>query len=442
MPEKAKRNKIGLIGPLTNGNLGNAAFEAAVVQHVRDYFPDAEIYGCCIDSLETLKNYDVRLFPLNKNIDPSRWLRADGAPASPQPRILTSEHRLRTLLKNIPLLRGLVRAARALLNPVESAGRELRFWLTSYKFLKEFRLLIVRGGGQLSDGWGGAWNHPYALFTWATLARLSGTRFVILSVGADPVSSPLSRWMLTHVLRSASYHSFRDQSSKKIVEAWGVLDNNHVLPDLAFSLKTPPVHSTASRGRAGPIVGVSPMPYFDPRVWPVKNAAAYQKYLKTLAAFVCSLIRRGCTIVLFASQVRLDPPVLIDLKDLVVGEIGNAETDGLIRETKLCTVDDFLAFIPQIDLVIASRLHGLLLAQLMYKPALAISYDHKVDSLMASLGLSEFCLDIRKIDVPSLTGRFAALEASRDVIVATLQRRVAEYRAALQYQYDSVIRPS
>jgi len=77
----------------------------------------------------------------------------------------------------------------------------------------------------------------------------------------------------------------------------------------------------------------------------------------------------------------------------------------------------------------------------MYTPSLAISYDHKVDSLMAALGLAEFCVDIRTIDAPSLSERFAALEAKRDAVTETLHRRVAEYRDALERQYDAIVRP-
>ena len=35
-------------------------------------------------------------------------------------------------------------------------------------------MLVVAGGGQLDEEWGGSWGHPYALMKWAVLARVAG----------------------------------------------------------------------------------------------------------------------------------------------------------------------------------------------------------------------------------------------------------------------------
>src|SRR6185437_9395874 len=54
--------------------------------------------------------------------------------------------------------------------------------------------LIVSGGGQLDEEWGGAWGHPFALFKWAMLARLAKVPLAFASVGACKAASTTSRF--------------------------------------------------------------------------------------------------------------------------------------------------------------------------------------------------------------------------------------------------------
>jgi polysaccharide pyruvyl transferase WcaK-like protein len=159
----------------------------------------------------------------------------------------------------------------------------------------------------------------------------------------------------------------------------------------------------------------------------------------TLAAFANWLLERGYSVVLFASQVRLDFPVLLDLQELVRQKAGSDVADRLFL-SHIQTVADLLSLVSKLHLIVASRLHGLLLSQLMYTPSLAVSYESKIDSLMESLGLSEYCLNIDTVEEKTLIERFTSLENSREAIRNRLRQRVADYRAELQAQYEIVFR--
>ena len=422
------RPKIGLVCEITNGNLGNAAFEAATVQHILRYYPEAQLYVSSLDSVAAFSALKVELFPLNP--DAERL----GQKEARSPERGSGGSFLDTV-EQVPVLGGVIRHAAHAAYRAWRIAENLVFWFRAARILRGFRLLILCGGGQLSDWWGGPWAHPYTLFMWSCLCRLLGTKLVVLNVAVEHVSSPLSRWFLTRVLRAASYRSFRDENSRRAVEEWGVPGPNHVYPDLAFSLAIPPRITTTTHSDR-PIIGVSPMPYCDPRVWPVKDAAAYRKYLSILAQFSRALIDRGFAVMLLATQIRMDVRALRDLRDLI---IDNDPTRAKwIIEPEIANVADFLGEMPKLELLVASRMHGLLLAQLVACPALAISYDDKCDALMAGLGLTEFCLDIQTVDEESLTARFDALRTARDKVTAQLQQRVAAYRDMLQNQYDQV----
>src|ERR1043166_4196765 len=103
LPGTDTRTKIGLLCELTNGNLGNAAFEAAAIQHLLRFYPGAEIYVSAADSLETFKSHKVRLFPLNAEAE--RRSRAPDQPRpAPSPSPLASTGGWRSRLKKIPLM--------------------------------------------------------------------------------------------------------------------------------------------------------------------------------------------------------------------------------------------------------------------------------------------------------------------------------------------------
>ena len=98
-----------------------------------------------------------------------------------------------------------------------------RFWLVklcicsrSYLLLRKVDALVVAGGGQLDDEWGGSWGHPYTLMKWAVLARAAGSSVVFLSVGACRIDSQLTRTFLKAALSSARYRSYRDEESRRL----------------------------------------------------------------------------------------------------------------------------------------------------------------------------------------------------------------------------------
>ena len=58
----------------------------------------------------------------------------------------------------------------------------------------------------------------------------------------------------------------------------------------------------------------------------------------------------------------------------------------------------------------ATRFHNVLLALLLNKPTIAISFHHKCTSLMSQMGLSEYCQDINRLDSGTLIAQFSHLQ--------------------------------
>src|SRR5262249_61198590 len=104
----------------------------------------------------------------------------------------------------------------------------LIFLAQSSTRLKGTDLLIVTGGNQLIDYFGGVWGFPFTLLTWCLLARMRGARVAFLSVGAGPLSSALGGGFWRWSLALADYCSFRDESSRVLGQELGFAGQSHV----------------------------------------------------------------------------------------------------------------------------------------------------------------------------------------------------------------------
>jgi polysaccharide pyruvyl transferase WcaK-like protein len=311
---------------------------------------------------------------------------------------------------------------------------EARHIAQALRITRGSNLVVISGGGQLDDYWGGPFRQPYALLKWGLLAKVVGARYVVLSVGTCSLR-PMSRLLVHSALRLADYRSYRDRGSKDLSPASRWAHQDPVYPDLAFSYQRHPGPSQAGTGPHRPVVGVSPIAYLS-RTWPDRDSKVYDNYVRSLVDLVADLARRDFAIILFTSDAA-DRPVIDD----VMQRLASQEDPGVLAQVSrrsTLTLTDLIREADGIDYVIASRLHGVILSHLLAKPTLAISYDRKVDAHMSDMGMAEYCLDIHALEGPGLASAFMALVANGDLIRSRLRDRCAAHAVALQRQYDDV----
>ena len=155
--------------------------------------------------------------------------------------------------------------------------RELSFLASSRRNLKSLDLLIISGGGQLTEK-GGPWGFPYTIFKWVVLARSAGVRCIFLNVGAGPLTRLLSKFFVTRALLAADYVSFRDDKSRALVYEIGFTGESRVRPDSAYDLDVAMTNGSPGERRAQPIVGFAPMPYPDPDPSAEKDQIVYDEF--------------------------------------------------------------------------------------------------------------------------------------------------------------------
>jgi len=315
----------------------------------------------------------------------------------------------------------------------------LRKWATILSALKSTDMLIVSGGGILVDHTTGPFGYPYLVLAWSILAKLFGCRLLFVSVGAGPIYHPLSRHFIKAALSLADYRSYRDISSRQYIQSIGFkADDDPVYPDLAFSFPAYETSESPGRDTERPIVGVGLMDYYGPRGSRQRDEAIYREYLDRLSRFVRWLVEQQYTVRLLIGDVVYDSPVKQDLLRLL-SDIDESNHDGgRIIDQPILTVEQLLSQLTDTDVVISPRFHNVVLALMLTKPVISISYNDKFDSLMIDLGLDEYCEPIDQFDVGRLIRRFAELKKHGDALRPSIKEKIAEYRRALEEQYTFI----
>lgn len=317
------------------------------------------------------------------------------------------------------------------------AWHETMHIIGAYRLSKDLNLLIVSGGGQFDDYWGGPWGHPYALFKWSLLAKIGRTPFIVLSVGVCTFDSTLSRFFIRCALAASSYRSYRDEGSKDLLSHMGFVHKDRIYPDLAFSYSIPHCGNSHKHGFLRGTVGISPIAYLHPRRWPKANPAIYERYIKELIVFASSLSEQGYSIIFFWTD-GSDRQVINEMMGALKSRLA-PRLSRHISQAPFSDLDGLFTLLHRIDWAVTSRLHGVLLSHLAGKPVLAISYDKKVNAHMDDMDQSRYCVDIHSFDANTLERKFRALLANGGYIKSTLIKKIAERKNRLGEQYDVVL---
>ena len=427
------RLKIGLLDHMGGGNLGDDATQDAVIAKIQHRWPDADIYGFSLNPDDTRTRHGIPAYAIRTK---SWVLRKDAGNESPGLR-----QKLKAAFQKFPVIfwplrmiyTALVRGPRALF-------QELRFLSRSLEILRSFNLLIINGGGQLTEAWGGWWKFPYTIFKWTQLARMAHVKCIFLNVGAGPLNHPVSKYFVRHALQSSDYISFRDEQSKSLARDIGFKGKSEVFPDSVYGLDINGLLTVRSTRTEKAIVGFAPMAYSDPRVDRTSNPAVYADFIRNLGLLGSWLIEHDYSLSLFCSDIGIDPPTIADLA-LILEDQSGAERKARITTPRVESIDDLLRAISLMDYVVTCRFHGVIFAHLLNKPVLALAHHPKVSTLMADLGLQEYCLDIRTCDADALQKTFISLVKNKDEIKSRMAERLACYQEQLSTQFDALFPP-
>jgi polysaccharide pyruvyl transferase WcaK-like protein len=404
---KQQTRKVSCYGGFGLGNFGNEATLQATLRSLRRLLPNVECTCICTNPEITAINHGIATVPISAPVIEA-W--------KPQNRMLRA---LRSLVIGIP--------------------NELYRWVEAFRALRYTDALIIPGTGLLTDAFGlRSWG-PYNLWKWCLIAKVRGCKLAFLSVGAGPIYTRTGRWLVKSALSLADFRSYRDEETRDFLQPIvPVAGNDRVYPDLAFSLVDQVKLKSGNPTRRRSVVGLGLMLYHRKLSGDEGRASTYAAYLDQLVLFVQWLLDHDYDIRLLIGELS-DLAVLAEFKALLKDRLPVYDEDRILAE-EIRSAEDLLVQLADSDVVVGTRFHNILLALVLDKPVISISFHQKCTSLMRSMELADYCQDIQQLDVRKLVEQFRMVEQNADGLKQMIRRKAADRRDALEEQYGLILK--
>jgi len=383
--------KIGLFGQFGSGNTGNDGSLEAMLHVLNRISPDAQLVCICSRPEIITPKFRIQAVPVGQAASTHGYLRL-----------------FNKLLLNLP--------------------RRLTGFIGAVTMAQGLDLIIVPGTGILDDFNENPFGWPFAVLRWSIAAKLAGARFAFVSIGAGPVTHPLSRLFIRNAARLAAHRSYRDQISYDFMRSLGVgAPRDAVSADIAFAL---PVAEDVRTNSTDQRIGLGVMNYRGWRKNAQDAAVIYEAYLNKMRILVEGLLEQG-------RQVRLlvgDQGDLAAVKDLHA-RLRHRDAGNVIFEPP-ASLNALMQQIALTDIVVASRYHNIVCALAMSRPAISIGYAKKNDALLNDTGLGAYCHHIETFNPDHLLREIDQIFACRAELVTEVARGVTIYRHRLEQQEE------
>lgn len=235
---------------------------------------------------------------------------------------------------------------------------------------------VISGGGSLFQDVTGVRTIPYyALMLW--MAQRLGKPTFIYAQGLGPIRRWWLRKLVKTVFHRCQYISLRDQQSSLLLQAIGIAPERiAVVPDPVMGLEhDKTIESQPQNNDDLPVIGVSL------RFWREDRAD-----LERIAHALSRLVRHRPVQLKF---IPFHPPADVEASRWVIKRL---LTEAPTANVTMVDVDDdpknVLCEVGQCDVLLGMRLHSLIYGLNQYVPIVAISYDPKIEGVLASFELS------------------------------------------------------
>ena len=395
--------KIAFWGNFGTQNFGNECTLAAILLNFRQRMPQADLVVIAVAPEDVRARHQVEAIPM--------W---NEPPDSYEPW-------------------GPLRILRVIRRGFGQIGE----WRRAFRQSRGLDALIIPGTGVLNDHNEGMFGLPYHLFKWALATRLLGGKVIFVSVGAERISRPLSRFFIRSALRMAERRSFRDPHALAQVRSIGFTGASDVFPDLAFSLPKPASAEMVLR-RSRPAIALGLYDYKHRGRDGATEKAAYERYLERICTLILWLSEHEYSVRVIIGDMSYDMDVRADVRSQLQRRGFDLTRDSYADEPAE-SYELIMNQLNTVDLVVASRFHNILLALYLGKPVVSLSYEAKIEALMLDMGLQEFCQTLEEFDLEKVIEQISQLETRAASVHAMIADRARINREKLERQYALIM---
>jgi polysaccharide pyruvyl transferase CsaB len=289
-------------------------------------------------------------------------------------------------------------------NPTETQARygvaccdRNSFWQV-FQALQQSQIFIWGGGSLIQDVTSAL--SPLYYEGWMFLAQRMGLTTLAWAQGIGPLHRSLNRWIARQIFAGCAGVTVRDQGSADLLRGWGI--SHQLAPDPVWALESTAASSWLDI--PAPRVAIALRPHPD------LTSTRLQRLTAALAHF---------------QQVTQVSLLLLPFQPIQDLGIAQAIQPQLPGPSQILCVDDpkvLKGVFQAVEMTIAMRFHGLIMAISEGCRCFAISYDPKVSQLMAALnlpGLEVAQLPENPIDLSQLWLH----QYQRECEVSTFQRQ-------------------
>ncbi|MCR6624074.1 MAG: polysaccharide pyruvyl transferase family protein [archaeon YNP-LCB-024-027] len=270
----------------------------------------------------------------------------------------------------------------------------LRDLLGFLKVLFSSKVLVLGGGGILQPGF-----TIFSIFLYSLLFKLSGCKVVLLSVGVEfPHSfSLIDKFLVRLLVGISDVVTVRDLVSRAFLNSLAVSKPILVFRDLSYL-----IYDDLSRFRSNFEFNGGGDPYvilvlkdISSNVMPLMGEHLDLHYLVNVLSDFCNYLIdvRGVKVYFLIAQHGLKSDLNIALK--VLKNVNNLSMVHVVFYGSM-PFNRLLDLLRGSICVISMRLHPLILASMMGKPVIGLSYSNKVKTFMYENDLGSFLIDLTR----------------------------------------------
>ncbi len=253
-----------------------------------------------------------------------------------------------------------------------------------------------------------------------SMINLTRKPFIILPSSIGPFNRSFSKFFVRHLLNGAKLIMVREEDSKQYLLNMGV--NKSLIkemPDMAFIMPKASIKlGRINLGNKNLLIGINISQLIS------SESKNYITLMAKLSDYLTTHL--SATVILVPHEIVLknvlDPPShsqriggddITAVSD-VYGKVINKKNVVALTDRYEC--DQIKGIIAQCDLFIGARTHSIIAALSMGVPTIGIAYSHKTPGIMKMMGLEEYVLDFRSLDLERLKTKFSLLMANRNSI--------------------------
>jgi polysaccharide pyruvyl transferase CsaB len=305
------------------------------------------------------------------------------------------------------------------------------------KYLLTSKLLFFGGGSIIKELYASVGRNPYStlLMILATVTfakQLTRKQIVMSNIGVGPIHTPTGERLARTILNQVDFVSVRDQKSFQTCQRLHIkADKLRLVPDAVFA-NAPGVFlpNLASKADSASLRIALNLNY------DIENRAAWEPFLDNLSAALTQLGAEQ-PIEIHALPMQSKFKANDDLSVLKQFQARISNLPFILHDPQ--SAQEAAQIMADCDLVLAERLHTLVIASILGKPFFGLVYDVKVKELIAYLGMSEHSLDINQpFSAQTLTDGVRRVARESDALSAHLLERSASLRNELTAYFNEL----